>query len=136
MRLLLILISFTFSSLLHADIYVVVSPNSHIESISKSELAALYLGRQRPDQHDIRLYPLDREGELRSLFFESITNMSLSQVNAYWAKLRFSGRVRPLDSFNDPDSLQKKLLANPASISYLDSKPESEQLKVVMVIHE
>ncbi|MGF1697722.1 hypothetical protein L4C54_18835 [Vibrio lamellibrachiae] len=136
MKLLLLLIFITFSSFVRADIYVVVSQDSHIESISKSELAALYLGRQRPVNNDIRLNPLDRGGEIRANFFESITNMSVNQVNAYWAKLRFSGRVRPLDKFDDVALLEQKLLSNPASIGYLEANPENELLKVVMVIHE
>ncbi|MCW8333668.1 hypothetical protein [Vibrio paucivorans] len=136
MRLLLLLCIAAFSSIARAEIYVVVSQNSQIDSISKSELAALYLGRKRTIDQDTRIYPLDREGEIRSQFFESITNMSVNQVNAYWAKLRFSGRVQPLDSCNDNTELEQHLISNPASIGYTLQKPSDKHLKVVMVINE
>ncbi|MGF1753214.1 hypothetical protein L4C33_06400 [Vibrio makurazakiensis] len=119
-----------------SEIYVVMSPDSQVEHISKKDLTALYLGRKRATDTGEEIHAIDRAGELRSEFFNYISNMSINQIDAYWAKLHFSGRVPPLQSLEGYDELTKYLLNNPSFVGYVRDKPIGDELKVVMVIHD
>lgn len=136
MRTLTLILCLLTSPMSWSNIYVVVSPNSQIETITKKELAALYLGRKRAVESGVSLYAIDRDGELRSEFFQHISNMSINQIDAYWARLRFSGRVAPLKSLDEAGELKQYLIENPKFIGYLSEKPQQDELKVVMVIYD
>ncbi|ENM5751709.1 hypothetical protein V4V45_000402 [Vibrio mimicus] len=104
-------------------------------AIDRQELSALYLGRNRVVGNTYINQVLDRTGEIRQRFFLLVTNMQESQVNAYWAKLKFSGRLRAPESIQDEQELVTKLEANPFSIGYTD-QPPVEDLKVLLVIYD
>ncbi|QXC58963.1 hypothetical protein KSS82_07545 [Vibrio mimicus] len=104
-------------------------------TVDKQELSSLYLGRNRVIGDTYINQVLDRSGEVRQRFFLQITNMQESQVNAYWAKLKFSGRLRAPESILSEQELAEKLEANPFSIGYTDQAPE-DRLKVLLVIYD
>ncbi|ENM5733059.1 hypothetical protein DU972_000602 [Vibrio mimicus] len=104
-------------------------------AIDRQELSALYLGRNRVVGNTYINQVLDRTGAIRQRFFLLVTNMQESQVNAYWAKLKFSGRLRAPESIQDEQELVTKLEANPFSIGYTD-QPPVEDLKVLLVIYD
>ncbi|TXY06862.1 hypothetical protein [Vibrio mimicus] len=118
-----------------AELYVVASSQSLLMAIDRQELSALYLGRNRVVGNTYINQVLDRTGEIRQRFFLLVTNMQESQVNAYWAKLKFSGRLRAPESIQDEQELVTKLEANPFSIGYTD-QPPAEDLKVLLVIYD
>ncbi|EEY37658.1 hypothetical protein FXE87_17320 [Vibrio mimicus] len=118
-----------------AELYVVASSQSPLMAIDRQELSALYLGRNRVVGNTYINQVLDRTGEIRQRFFLLVTNMQESQVNAYWAKLKFSGRLRAPESIQDEQELVTKLEANPFSIGYTD-QPPVEDLKVLLVIYD
>ncbi len=118
-----------------AELYVVASSQSPLLTVDKQELSSLYLGRNRVIGDTYINQVLDRSGEVRQRFFLQITNMQESQVNAYWAKLKFSGRLRAPESILSEQELAEKLEANPFSIGYTDQAPE-DRLKVLLVIYD
>ncbi|MEF2481785.1 hypothetical protein [Vibrio mimicus] len=118
-----------------AELYVVASSQSPLMAIDRQELSALYLGRNRVVGNTYINQVLDRTGEVRQRFFLQVTNMQESQVNAYWAKLKFSGRLRAPESIQDEQEMVTKLEANPFSIGYTD-QPPGEDLKVLLVIYD
>lgn len=135
MKYLILLLLFGLSAAVKAQIFVVVSTESAIPPMTESEVADIYLGRKRTvDQAEVTQV-FDREGELRERFFTRVAKMQTSQVNAYWAKLKFSGRMRAHDLVENDEELVRRLVANPSSIGYMQTPPPKE-LKVVINIHE
>ena len=120
-----------------ADIYIVVHQNSPIQSVDIEEIADVYLGR-RKSLGDLYIdQVLDRTGEERRRFFESTTHMRISQVNAYWAKLKFSGRMRAPEGIASRVQLVEKLKQNPQAIGYmLEKPPNNSGIRVVLHINE
>ncbi|EHE0025825.1 hypothetical protein JN652_002879 [Vibrio cholerae] len=99
--------------------------------INKEQLSALYLGRNRVVGNTYINQVLDRSGTVRQRFFLQVTNMQESQINAYWAKLKFSGP----ESVVSEQELIAKLEENPFSIGYTDQVP-SDALKVLLVLYD
>ncbi len=118
-----------------AELYIVVSDRSELESITKEQVAGLYLGRSR-GKLSRRITILERNGEVRESFYEEISDLSLSQVNAHWAKLKFSGRVRAPLVMKSEEELIKRLLRDKSALGYVRNKPSHSKLKVILTIND
>lgn len=130
-----LLLFILLSPFARAELYVVASTKSPVIEISKEQLSALYLGRNREVGSTYINQVLDRSGDLRQRFFLQVTKMQESQINAYWAKLKFSGRQRAPELILTEQDLIAKLEDNPFSIGYTEQRP-SEGLKVLLVIYD
>jgi hypothetical protein len=116
---------------------VVVNEKSPIQVSAVDEIADVYLGRRKSVGDTYIDQVLDRTGEDRRLFFEKITNMRISQVNAYWAKLKFSGSMRAPEEVDSRQELLDKLANNPQAIGYMrEAPPEGSGLRVALQIDE
>ncbi|MBF0263922.1 MAG: hypothetical protein HQL46_01525 [Gammaproteobacteria bacterium] len=118
-----------------ANIVIIGNLDGEISKLSKKQLSELYLGRKKSiSGKPIRLYELPINSALRERFFNKINGMSLSQVNAYWARLRFSGRVFPPQSLKDSQQVIKKISQYPNSIGYIDSQSLNSQVKRIEML--
>ncbi len=135
MKILCLILSLIFSHSVMADIYIIVNERSDIDAISQKQIAALYLGRKRAMESN-RVTILERPDKLRAVFFEQLIDMSLSQVNAYWAKLQFSGRVRLPEVIETEAELFSRLKGDVTVLGYSQQKPTEMGLKVILTIEE
>ncbi|WP_159738018.1 hypothetical protein [Vibrio atypicus] len=136
MRILCLLILLVSSSV-YADLYIVVNEKSAIEEFEIDDIADVYLGRKKTLGSTYINQVLDRTGEDRRRFFRTVTNMRESQVNAYWAKLKFSGSMRAPEEVDSNQLLLEKIIENPMAIGYMtESPPQNSGVKVALQIDE
>ena len=84
------------SPVLAEPIAVVTRDGSVVVSLSKQEVADLFLGKRQITVDNLSLTPVDVADEsLRETFYQSVAEMSAVRVNAYWARLVFSAQGRP-----------------------------------------
>lgn len=109
-----------------ADIIVIVHPDSPLKSLSRREVSDLYLGR--PNGNGTRPLVLDqpRDSELRERFYSLLNGMNLSRVNAYWARLQFSGDTQPPAQLPDSRNIVNIVSRNRLAIGYIDSTAISD----------
>lgn len=120
-----------------AGLFVVVSEQSQINVFEVGDIADVYLGRSQVLDSLYINQVIDRKGEVRQRFFMSVTRMRESQVNAYWAKLKFSGSMRAPEQVESDARVFEKLLANPQAIGYTSKRPAIDSgIKVVLEINE
>ena len=79
---------------------------------------------------------VDREGDTKAIFYKSLTGLSLGQVNAYWARLRFSGRKKAPTEIESQQGFEAYLIENENVVGYSAQKPSTKQLKVILTLHE
>lgn len=117
-----------------ADILVVVHRDSPLRELSPAQASDLYLGRSRslPGGEAIIVVERERDGSLRSRFFGMLNGMSLKQINAYWARLQFSGQVLPPPNVSSAKDLLAILHTNRAAIGYLDASEADDSVRVVL----
>lgn len=122
----------------HADIYVIANPNIPVEQLSKQQIADLYLGRARTIQSGdyVTLFDQADEQPVRGQFFRLIADMSLTQVNAYWARLTFTGRQRPPQPQANDAKVIDAVSRTPRAIGYVSSAPPGNQVRVILHLHE
>lgn len=126
-----------------ADVAVIVHPDCPLQSMTSRQVSDLYLGRARSfdmgDQTNTVLasiYEQPTDSVVREVFFRSLNGMRISQVNAYWARLRFSGEMLPPSSLSDMRAAVDAVAHNKNAIAYVDSKMVNRTVKVVLLLKE
>lgn len=121
-----------------ADIYVIANPSVPGEQFTQQQIADLYLGRTRSLQsgHYVTLLDQGNDQPVRARFFRQIANMSLAQVNAYWARLTFTGRQQPPQARSSDAKVIEAVSREPNAIGYVSAPPSGAQVRVILHLHE
>lgn len=121
-----------------ADIYVIVNASNPLRSMSAQDVADLYLGRTRayPNGITARIIDQNSERSAHELFFRLLVSMSSSEVNAYWARLTFTGRVKPPEIKPDDAAVLARVASAENAIGYLAQRPADPAVRVVLQLRE
>eukprot|EP00825_Cyclidium_porcatum_P026934 TRINITY_DN28946_c0_g1_i1.p2 TRINITY_DN28946_c0_g1~~TRINITY_DN28946_c0_g1_i1.p2 ORF type:complete len:126 (+),score=8.62 TRINITY_DN28946_c0_g1_i1:180-557(+) len=95
-RLLILLLSLSVASTAWAaELVVAVRSDSEIGTLSKNEVIDIFLGRFRQLPSGQRAEPLDqaKQSPERQVFYHALINKTAAEIDAYWARLLFTGRV-------------------------------------------
>ena len=86
----------------------------------------------------ITAIPLDLPGtsKERENFYFRLTGKSMSQINAYWARLILTGRASPPTLVHRQEEAMQMVADNPGAIGYVDRKISSSQVKPVLELNE
>lgn len=127
----------------HADVLVVVHPESPVAAMTPREVSDLYLGRSRSlgpagweGSVPAVVYEQPVDSALREKFFRSLNGMGLKALNAYWARLRFSGEVLPPMTLADSRAVVEAVGRNYGAIGYVDEATPVQNLRVVLRLKE
>lgn len=115
------------------SLYVVVNAGSKIEQLSHHELVDIFMGRYDtfPNGEDVTVFDNTSDAALREAFYRQLVDRSLAQVNAYWARLQFSGRVTQPEEIGSDKALAEKMQKTPSGITFIRANALNESLKVV-----
>ncbi len=116
-----------------ADVVAVVSANSPVASLSKAQVAAIFLGRVVRFPSGGAALPIDLvEGAPeRDQFYVMLDGKSPAQLKAYWSKIIFTGRGQPPRAVANGIEMRKVIADNPAAIGYIDAKLVDSSVRVV-----
>lgn len=92
-----------------ADLVVVVNADNPTPALSREEVIHIFLGRYRqfPSGQGAEPYDQPTDSPERNLFYERLVGKSQAQINAYWARLTFTGRTRPPPGRQQPGSTDR-----------------------------
>jgi ABC-type phosphate transport system substrate-binding protein len=116
-----------------AEVVVVVDARSEIEQLSRSEVINIFLGRHRVLTGGIAANPVDQPtaSGLRGEFYRKLVGKDLAAINAYWARLIFSGKTTPpLQATSAAEVLQ--IVGKPGGIGYIERSQLDSRLRVVL----
>jgi ABC-type phosphate transport system substrate-binding protein len=116
-----------------ADVVAVVSSKSPMTTLSKSQVADIFLGKTRRFPDGAPAKPLDQaEGStVRNEFYVKIVGQSAAQMKAYWSKIIFTGRGQPAPTVSNGVEMKKWIVENPTAIGYIDRSLVDDTVKVV-----
>lgn len=131
-----IMLTFT-SAVACADIAVIVAPNSTLQQLNIREVSDMYLGRIKTAAGE-RLLILEhpRESLLRERFYKRVNGMDLSRVDAYWARLQFSGEDLPPLAVDDNRGMLDMIRRNRHAVGYVDASAANGSVRTVLTIKE
>lgn len=118
-----------------AEVVVVVSTESPLESLSGNQLADIYMGRLVDLPTGDSVVPIDQSDRspVHEAFYQKYLGRSAAQVKAHWSRLIFTGRGQPPRSVSDSEAVVELVSDNHHAIGYIDSSevPVASSLRVV-----
>lgn len=134
MRLLLLILGFLITTHARAaGLVVIASPQVPVDTISVSEMAAIYTLKKTVWGNNTPVVPVNREvnSALRQKFSEAVFNLSPQELAEYWNQLRFKGKQPPLVQTSDLAVLGF-VRSVPGAIGYIDAGQATTGVKVLM----
>jgi len=131
-----ILASVTFAALAataHADVVVVMSTKSTVDTLTKDQVSDIFLGKAATFPQGGQAVPIDlAPGAMnRDQFYTKVTGRTAVQLKSYWAKQSFSGKGTAPKAVAGDDEVKKLIAANPNTIGYIDKSRVDSTVKVV-----
>jgi ABC-type phosphate transport system substrate-binding protein len=117
-----------------ADVVAVVSSASPVTTLSKSQIADIFLGKSMRFPDGSVAVPLDlKEGAAeRDEFYLQFAGKSAAQMKAHWSKVIFTGRGQPPRTVSNGSEARKLLAAAPNAIGYLERSLVDGSVKVLL----
>jgi ABC-type phosphate transport system substrate-binding protein len=115
-------------------IVVVVAANAGVDRLTQAEVTNIFLGRFKKLPSGTRAQPVDVT-PLKEQFYARLVGKSLAEINAYWARLTFSGQTMPPRQESLAQAVE--LVATvPGAIAYVERRHVDRRLKVVFELAE
>jgi hypothetical protein len=116
------------------DIVVIVNPGSGVHQMSRAQVADVFMARDRHLPTGVMALPLDMgvQSVERREFYSKLLRKSVPEINAYWARLLFSGRATPPQQVPDSSAALRAVAENKGAIAYLDKKDVDSHVEVVL----
>ncbi|WP_304640504.1 hypothetical protein [Pseudomonas sp.] len=130
-----VLLLFVFSSPVPADLAVVTHPDTLVNSISRTELINIFMGRYRRMPSGETALPIDLD-PLRARFYRALLDKDLAEIDSYWARLVFSGQTVPPVRIRHEAEALDYIRRHPGALGFLDADSVPTDLKVVMRLPE
>lgn len=118
------------------ELLVIVNQQNPLEQISRQQLTDLFMGRAPYFPSGDPVVKLDAPGDspLRRQFYQALVGMSEPEVNAYWARLMFSGRATPPMQVSSEQDILKLVENNPNAIGYITDGELNDEVKTIFVV--
>ena len=115
------------------DLVVIVNPASGVERLRREEVVNLFLGRTRQLPSGLPALPLDQgpEAPNRARFYRDLVSKELPDINAYWARLLFSGQATPPRQIASEADLLDFVRTHPGAIAYVDRAKADRRVRIV-----
>ena len=120
--------------LARAELVVVVDARSPVTHLSQAEVVNIFMGRYRQLPGGDTAYPVDqpKSSEMRADFYQRLVEKYPSEINAYWARLHFSGAARPPASSDDGGEVLSYVLRTRGGIGYVERNKADSRFRVVL----
>ena len=131
------LASLVFALLLSAhevvaeEFVLIVNRDSGISNLSREQASHLFLGRVKMLPTGARANVVEVE-PLRAGFYRRLLGREIAEINAYWARLQFSGRTQPPLRVPDSAAAVARVVEDPQAIAFVDAVPEDARARVVL----
>lgn len=119
----------------HAEaLVVIVNPASGVEKLSRDEAVNIFMGRYRKLPSGILAFPIDigSQSSERQRFYQLLVRKDLPEIDAYWARLVFSGQTSPPLQAPDGRTAVQLVASNLSAIAYIDRALVDPRVKVVL----
>ena len=111
---------------------VIASPHVPVDSVSREELAAIYLAQKTTWPGGLAVVPVNREAAspVREHFSEVVFERSPRELADYWNRLRFQGKLPPLVQTSD-QAMLGFVRSVPGAVGYIDASQAATGVKIL-----
>jgi ABC-type phosphate transport system substrate-binding protein len=113
---------------------VIVNLQSGVERLTRDEVTNLFMGRQKRLPSGIVALPVEQAqpASTRSRFYQLLVKKDLPDINAYWARLFFSGMAQPPRQANSAEEVLELVAGNRGAIGVVDGAYVDRRVRIVL----
>lgn len=117
-----------------AGVVVVMSAKSDVDSLSKVQVAQIFMAKRDVLPNGRIAKPVDQaEGAaVRNEFYDKVAEKNATQMKAYWSQLTFTGKAQPPRHVSGDAAVKAALADNPSGIGYISDGAVDSSVKVVL----
>jgi len=121
-----------------ADLVLIANAKILVNKISREEAVNIYMGRFRRLPSGAVVQPLDLPPDRaeKALFYHLLVNKDMADIDAYWARLVFSGRASPPCTVSDLKTVVDNVARDPSVIGYVDRSFTDKRVKVILELQD
>ena len=107
-----------------AELLVIVHPSNPVGDLKRHQVVDIYMGRRLSFADGRLAFPVDQapDSPARQAFYQRLIGKTVAQVNAYWARLLFTGRATPPRVLPSPTAVLRAVQENPQAIAYIEAR--------------
>lgn len=132
MKTFLIALLFACGPALRAEILVIGHVKNGIENLTAKQVQDIYLGRGRILPNGKFALPIDQPSPLRAEFYEKLTGRPVEQINAYWARIMFTGQASPPQQLPGDEAVMQTVRENEGAIGYIDKASIDQTVRILL----
>lgn len=117
-----------------ADLAVIANRKNELAPLATEEVQDVFLGRTRTFPNHRFALPFDQSSPLRGEFYQKLTGRLLPQIDAYWARIVFSGQGSPPPKLPDDAAVLQMVRENEDAIGYIDKINVDNTIRVLLIL--
>ena len=128
----MLLTSSIYANLANADLVVIMSAHSQVDSLSSTQVARCFLGKQACLPTGDSAVAVDQpKGDLRDHFYLKFTAKPRAVLASFWAQRVFTGAGKPPPQLASAAEVIEFVANTPNAMGYVDRQDVTPQVKVV-----
>lgn len=118
-----------------ADVVIIAHPKVSDNSLSESQLKAIFLGQEKswPAGGRVELVMLRKYSEIHDEFFKKTIGRNISQFTNYWKKQVFTGKGKMPRQFDSESEVVEYVSATEGAIGYISSGTDKGAAKIITI---
>jgi ABC-type phosphate transport system substrate-binding protein len=119
-----------------AEVVVITTAGSTVDTLSKTHIANIFLGRNHYLDDQLRVIAVDQaEGSAaRKEFYEFILDWTPANLKAHWSKMIFTGRGKPPRQLSSDNEVKALVAENPGAIGYIQRTNVDSTVKILKIV--
>jgi ABC-type phosphate transport system substrate-binding protein len=117
-----------------AEVAVIANAKSNVTTLSAKQIQDIFLGRTRSFPNEKFALPIDQSSPLRAEFYQRLTGRPIEQINAYWARILFTGQASPPLQLPDDAAVLKMVRENEGAIGYINKSHVEASVRVLLTL--
>jgi len=120
------------------DVVIVVHQDNPTQKMTRSQVIDLFMGKYVafPNGNKAIAVDLASEQVAKQIFYQKLVGRSLASVNAYWSRIRFTGRAKPPIEKSSSEGMVSYIAGNKNAIGYIPESMLTDNLKIVYRFNE
>ena len=113
---------------------VIVNLQSGVDKLSRDQVINIFMGRQKRLPSGIVALPVEQaqSAVTRARFYQLLVKKDLPDINAYWARLFFSGQAQPPRQVNGAEEVLELVAGIKGAIGVVDGARVDRRVRVVL----
>lgn len=133
MKFILLTLMFLVCGIVNAEIVIVGNLQSSVAELSKRDVQEIYMGRKLAFSNGALAVPVDNVS-LRNEFYRKLIDRPIEQINAYWARIMFSGQNLPPIKLTDSAAIVNLVKISESTIGYINKDDVDESIVRILLI--